>query len=249
MLTSDKKASSAPTLRSSGAWTGLGSSSVLDWCGDLPFHKAVPSCVGASLTDRLVQTERPAILVQTDAPWRIVACNRAWERLCGFTAAEACGQPPSIIHGAQTDKSKAEQHRVDCVTRGAASMTILNYTKGGRPFQHSVRSEVVVDDLGSRYFLTQSSVQTRARVALCARELAGATPAGRLLAVLFALLVLALASLALPGGLTTLFDYAERSGLMEDAASLIRSGMPSCLVACVAAFYVARSSDPSCFTS
>eukprot|EP00966_Prymnesium_polylepis_P156267 3610109-Prymnesium_polylepis.1 len=119
----------------SGRWTGLRHLSVMSWCGDLPVQRQFGCCVGSTLTDRLT-TSTPAILVQTDAPWRVVACNQKWEQLCGYSAQEACGQPPSLLHGPCTDKALTEGHRTACVTEGAARMLIVNYTKGGRPFAH-----------------------------------------------------------------------------------------------------------------
>jgi len=144
---------------------------VMSWCGDLPVQRQFGCCVGSTLTDRLT-TSTPAILVQTDAPWRVVACNQKWEQLCGYSAQEACGQPPSLLHGPCTDKALTEGHRTACVTEGAARMLIVNYTKGGRPFAHRVHSQLVEDGSGVRYFLTESSEECgeAARAALKAAK-------------------------------------------------------------------------------
>lgn len=132
-----------------------------------------------------------AILVETTAPFKIVAANVAWQELCGF-GAEAIGQPTTILHGEKTDLSKARRFRELCVSTGHAKMSIVNYHgKTGRAFCHAVHTTSIVNSTtGRSYFLTQSKEVTD--IAL-RRALLGIhhTVTKELSAILFALVYVA----------------------------------------------------------
>lgn len=100
----------------------------------------------------------PAIVTQTLGDQeRIVATNRAWRQLCGYGAEEALGQSPKILQGARTDQTTACKFRDDLHSHGQAEATLVNYTKGGRPFVHELHCRSVFDNAtGATFNLTQS---------------------------------------------------------------------------------------------
>lgn len=143
-------ASPRANLLTSGTWTGLATISRLEvltardelmfsldftavalmcplifslapaqWCGDLPDFVTTSTCIGAALTDQIATSEA-AVLMQTSFPGNVVACNAAWERLSGFSAAEACGRPPNSTMRTE------QQFVVDVSEREAPSMLICH---------------------------------------------------------------------------------------------------------------------------
>lgn len=98
------------------------------------------------------------MLVEADSPFRIMSVNQAWTDLCGFTESEAISCTPKLLQGPCTDTQKTARHVDELKNHGQASMTILNYAKGGRAFAHQVKSRRVVDERdGATYFITESS--------------------------------------------------------------------------------------------
>jgi hypothetical protein len=79
---------------------------------------------------RLSNKTKAMILVDVEAPHKILACNEEWRRLCGF-GEDAIGQPPSILQGEMTDMKKAALFRRELVGSGKAIVTLANYHKNG----------------------------------------------------------------------------------------------------------------------
>ena len=88
-------------------------------------------CV-SRVNDIIIVTEARPI----DAPEgpRIIFVNEAFERLTGYSAAEALGQTPRILQGPGTDPEELRRIR-DALTHWRPIRSeVLNYTKDGTPF-------------------------------------------------------------------------------------------------------------------
>ena len=69
----------------------------------------------------------------------MVFVNAAWEKLTGYSRAEALGQNCRMLQGAGTEQA-AVAHLVESIReRRSCVVTLTNYTKAGLPFQHQVR--------------------------------------------------------------------------------------------------------------
>ncbi|MDM7861089.1 diguanylate cyclase [Alteromonas sp. ASW11-36] len=68
-----------------------------------------------------------------DGP-KIVYVNKAFERLTGYSKAEAIGETPRILQGALTDAAAKQRIRGALLKREAISETLLNYDHQGRPY-------------------------------------------------------------------------------------------------------------------
>ena len=76
------------------------------------------------------------VVTETVAPYRIVAVNPAWERLCGYTQEECTGKTLSFLQGPETDKA-AITALLSHIFRGEeAGMELTNYDKNGRKFRN-----------------------------------------------------------------------------------------------------------------
>jgi PAS domain S-box-containing protein len=98
----------------------------------------------ARLNDIVVITEAP----QGDGPARIVYVNDAFERVTGYTRAEALARSPGFLQGAGTDA--AEAARVGAAVRAhqAVQTELLNYMRDGRPYWIEIDIVPLADGLG-----------------------------------------------------------------------------------------------------
>jgi PAS domain S-box-containing protein len=76
-----------------------------------------------------------AIVITGASDGKIVHCNDAWVRMCGYTREEALGSTNSLLQGARTDMAVADALD-NALTHGApeARAVLLNYKKGGERF-------------------------------------------------------------------------------------------------------------------
>ena len=103
--------------------------------------------------------DRCVVITETAAPNRIVACSREWSALCGFEPDEAIGMTTKILQGECTDADAATAFKEDVynVTAGSSARAqILNYTKFGRAFVHTLETTLIRDSDGAEYFCTES---------------------------------------------------------------------------------------------
>jgi len=105
---------------------------------------------------RLAKSPRPTIMVESKAPYGIVAANRAWQEQCGYHS-ECLGQSPKILQGELTDMKKAARFRKELVATGMSSMTVTNYNKAGEAFLHKLHTFSV----GDEYYFTEGTVVSR----------------------------------------------------------------------------------------
>jgi len=110
----------------------------------------------SALRARCSRSDRACVVNRATAPFGLVAVNSHWTSLCGYAPSEAIGKSPSaLLHGAQTDKAKASHFTTTLMKCGSASVTLINYTKLGRPFVHRIHAEKIVEN-GYEYFVTES---------------------------------------------------------------------------------------------
>lgn len=110
----------ALALRNSMIWSyeaqGLAEKAILDACR--PFH-------------------RPTII--TDLTERIVAVNRDWVTMCKFSATEALGNSPKMLHGALTNREGASHFSATLRSgKYAPCAVVLNYKKDGSLFRNGI---------------------------------------------------------------------------------------------------------------
>ena len=114
-------------------------------------------CAGSALRDRL-QSDRPCVINSAEPPFEVLGLNSAWSQLCGYTPEEALGKDPKqLLHGEQTDRTKTKEFTARLQAEGEARTTVVNYSRGGRPFLHRLHTSRVVDPTsGTSYYVTAS---------------------------------------------------------------------------------------------
>ena len=117
------------------------------------------------LYDRMLSTARgsPTAAIVVDGEGRIIALNEAWTALCGYSPNEALHQSPKILQGDATDAAKAQRFSDEVRECGAARTILANYTKGGDPFAHLLRSTKVCSRQGTPRTTSQSPRRWRTR--------------------------------------------------------------------------------------
>jgi hypothetical protein len=79
--------------------------------------------------------------------------------LCGYGADEALGKSPKeLLHGEQTDKTKAKAFSRQLASDHRAKTMLINYDAWRRPFLHRIESRLVVDPTSKeQFYITESS--------------------------------------------------------------------------------------------
>jgi PAS domain S-box-containing protein len=99
----------------------------------------------ARLNDIVLITEAQPI----DAPGpRIVFVNEAFERLTGYSAAEAIGNTPRMLQGAGTDRATLDRIRSALQQGQPVREELLNYDKAGRPLWLELDIVPLADESG-----------------------------------------------------------------------------------------------------
>jgi len=89
---------------------------------------------------------RAIVITEAQMPFRIVAVNAAWERLCGYTEHECRGETLSCIQGEDTNRG-AITALMSQVLRGEEGGTVLtNYRKDGSKFSNRLRVGSLMDE-------------------------------------------------------------------------------------------------------
>ncbi len=88
-------------------------------------------------------------LVVTDPCRRISFVNAAFERLCGYTAAEVHGlNPGELLQGPDTERGVVRRLRQTLDRRAPFTGVLTNYRKGGIPYRVRLRIAPLVDRHG-----------------------------------------------------------------------------------------------------
>eukprot|EP00565_Helicotheca_tamesis_P005692 CAMPEP_0185725402 /NCGR_PEP_ID=MMETSP1171-20130828/1672_1 /TAXON_ID=374046 /ORGANISM="Helicotheca tamensis, Strain CCMP826" /LENGTH=387 /DNA_ID=CAMNT_0028393525 /DNA_START=129 /DNA_END=1292 /DNA_ORIENTATION=+ len=112
-------------------------------------ERAVP--LPRSYKEAIQNNSNDAIVITSKRhPFRIISVNDAWTNLCGYTQDESYGKTlKSLLHGPDTYKNGNDVDNVmfHLVEKHQTSeMTLVNYTKSGRPFVNHVRVGPLVDE-------------------------------------------------------------------------------------------------------
>jgi PAS domain S-box-containing protein len=102
------------------------------------------------LRDRAMASSRHGIVItdalQPDNP--VIYANPAFERLTGYSAAEAQGRNCRFLQGPETDAATVAELREAVAARQEASVVLLNYRKDGTRFWNDLTIAPVRDEAG-----------------------------------------------------------------------------------------------------
>ena len=107
-----------------------------------------------TLEEALRPSQQAFVITETNAPFRIVDVNTAWEGLCGYSFVECQGKTlGSLLQGPETNRS-AVTAVVSTLLRGEQAGAVLtNYTKDGRPFRNRLRVGPLMDGDKTTHFI------------------------------------------------------------------------------------------------
>lgn len=97
------------------------------------------SSLPKTLQDALRPSSNAIVVTETNAPFRVVNVNKAWEELCGYTFVESKGKSlGSLLKGDETDRV-AITAMVNKLLHGEEAIAVVtNYTKEGRKFRNRI---------------------------------------------------------------------------------------------------------------
>ena len=109
----------------------------------------------------------PQIITDPNLPDNpIVFANRAFQKLCGYDAAELIGRNCRFLQGRDTDPTDVAKVRDAIAARRDVVVEILNYHRDGTPFRNELYVSPVFDPDGHlRYFFASQLDVTRFRTA------------------------------------------------------------------------------------
>ncbi len=113
------------------------------------------------------KTRMPQIITDPNLPDNpIVFANRAFQKLCGYDAAELIGRNCRFLQGPGTDPADVAKVRDALAARRDVVVEILNYHRDGTPFRNELYVSPVFDPDGRlRYFFASQLDVTRFRTA------------------------------------------------------------------------------------
>lgn len=118
-----------------------------------------------TLEQALQHSKEARIITDVDGK-TIVHVNEAWERLCGYTAAEACGKSlKTLLQGPRTEQAilRALKHAV--IVQGACvEAKLTNYRKDGSEFCNCLRVTPLHSDTHGRRYLGVLSLVEEERI-------------------------------------------------------------------------------------
>lgn len=113
------------------------------------FAQPLPKSSSQIVSYKLDEDARPVVVTDTKNPYRIVAVNKAWERLCGYTREECQGHSlGKLLQGPETDMTHATAMLSKLLAGEEAGAILTNYAKSGRKFKNHIRVGPVVDEMG-----------------------------------------------------------------------------------------------------
>lgn len=108
----------------------------------------------SNFSEEFHSSKEAIVVTEPTPPFRVVAVNKPWKNLCGYTQNEVEGRTLSVIQGEKTERDKitALLHTVvysDLRQRpevDGAGTILTNYKKSGEEFQNRLILRHVVDD-------------------------------------------------------------------------------------------------------
>ena len=113
----------------------------------------VPGVIGSEdLFQAIVTTTNDVVIVtdaELDSPGpTILFVNSAFERLTGYTAAEAIGRSPRMLQGPGTSRATLDEIRQGLTEGREVHRKVLNYAKSGMPYWLDLRIVALRDEAG-----------------------------------------------------------------------------------------------------
>jgi len=88
-------------------------------------------------------------ITSIESPFSVIWASDEWLSFCGFSSAEVtAGQSLKVIQGPATDPASLTNIMESVRRREAITTTLLNYTKHGIPFVHTISIEPLTNSLG-----------------------------------------------------------------------------------------------------
>lgn len=94
--------------------------------------------------DRYVQ-----VIIACQEPFQIVWASEAWLKLCGYSMAQVLGKTIDVINGPLTNPKAAIQLIDSIRTASPITLDIVNHTRSGSAFSHTIRIEPLRDSRGA----------------------------------------------------------------------------------------------------
>jgi PAS domain S-box-containing protein len=160
----------------------------------------------------------------------MVFVNDAFERLTGWTPAEAIGKPPAILQGPGTQRAELDRIRASLTAGQPVRSSLINHARDGRPYWIELDIAPIRDDQGAQthWVAVQRDITERK-----ASEDRLNRYAARLTAMVDALRHLADIDLSSPQLMQRLAELAQRMTDSDGAGIVgIEGGQATC-IACV----------------
>jgi PAS domain S-box-containing protein len=104
---------------------------------------------GGIFVDAVRLTRMPMMVSDPTLPGNpIVFVNAAFCELSGYTNTELLGQQPHFMNGAETDADAIATYEAAMLAGEDATLEVLQYAKGGRPFWAMLFASPLLDDAG-----------------------------------------------------------------------------------------------------
>lgn len=105
------------------------------------------------LFEKAINNSSDAIIITEAEPLdepgpRIIFVNEAFTKMTGYTAEEVIGQTPRILQGTGSDKSELRELGKKLRNWESSEITVMNYTKQGKPFWVNLAVSPVADQKG-----------------------------------------------------------------------------------------------------
>jgi PAS domain S-box-containing protein len=114
-----------------------------------PWIRPLPKLSDQITLPKLDDDTRPIVITDTKNPFHIVAVNKAWEDLCGYTREECQGKSlGELLQGPETELNDASIMLSKLLGGEEANAILTNYAKNGRKFKNHIRVGPIVDEMG-----------------------------------------------------------------------------------------------------
>ena len=135
-------------------------------------HLASHHQTGGRELEQLTQAERADMQAQADRyvqvitsgeePFQIVWASEAWLKLCEYETPQVLGHTLELIQGPLTSRVAVEQLMGAIRCGQPATLSMINHTRTGKPFSHTLRIEPLRDSRGNVqcFQATSASIDT-----------------------------------------------------------------------------------------
>lgn len=89
-----------------------------------------------------------SILTAIEPPYEVLSASDEWLSFCGYEKEDVVGGTLKILQGPGTDRATINGIMLAAKQRSVCSATLLNYTRRGVPFYHTITIEPLADSCG-----------------------------------------------------------------------------------------------------